>query len=120
MPDGTGFTRRKTETEDLEITVERPDGERRHVVPAPRVLTDKDGKITGATNCLFDITDRKRAETAALRLAVAVESSHDAIAAKTLNGIITDWNESAERIFGTNQKRYRQIGPDSDCQRPAR
>jgi PAS domain S-box-containing protein len=94
----------KLTPKDLEIVVERPDGERRHVVPAPHVLTDKRGKITGAINCLFDITERKRAETAAMRLAAAVQFSHDAIAAKTLNGIITDWNESAERIFGYKPK----------------
>jgi PAS domain S-box-containing protein len=94
----------KLTPKDLEIVVERPDGERRHVVPAPRVLTDKQGRITGAINCLFDITERKRAETAAMRLAAAVQSSHDAIAAKTLNGIITDWNQSAERIFGYKPK----------------
>jgi PAS domain S-box-containing protein len=94
----------KLKAEDLEIVVERPDGERRHVVPAPRVLTDRQGKITGAINCLFDITERKRAETAAMRLAAAVQSSHDAIAAKTLNGIITDWNQSAQRIFGYKPK----------------
>src|SRR5262249_23601451 len=34
--------------EDLEIVVERPNGERRHVIPAPRILTDKHGKIAGA------------------------------------------------------------------------
>jgi PAS domain S-box-containing protein len=89
---------------DLEIVIERPDGERRHVVPAPRVLTNKQGEIAGAINCLFDITERKRAETAAMRLAAVVQSSHDAIAAKTLNGIITDWNQSAERIFGYKPK----------------
>lgn len=94
----------KLTPENLEIVIERPDGERRNVVPAPHVLTNKHGKITGAINCLFDITERKRAETAAMRLAAAVQSSHDAIAAKTLNGIITDWNQSAERIFGYKPK----------------
>jgi len=94
----------KLKAEDLEIIVERPDGERRHVIPAPRILTNIDGKITGAINSLFDITERKRAETAAMRLAAVVQSSHDAVAAKTLNGIITDWNQSAERIFGYKPK----------------
>jgi PAS domain S-box-containing protein len=94
----------KLKAEDLEIIVERPDGERRHVIPAPRILTNIHGEITGAINSLFDITERKRAETAAMRLAAVVQSSHDAVAAKTLNGIITDWNQSAERIFGYKPK----------------
>ena len=89
---------------DLEIVVERPDGERRHVVPAPNILTNEHGKITGAINCLFDITERKRAEADVRRLAAVVQWSHDLVAAKNLNGIITDWNQSAERIFGYKPK----------------
>ena len=94
----------RLKAEDLEIIVERPDGERRHVIPAPRILTNIHGKITGAINSLFDITEQKRAEAAAMRLAALVRSSRDAVVAKDLNGIITDWNQSAQRIFGYKPK----------------
>jgi PAS domain S-box-containing protein len=94
----------KLTSKDLEIIVERPDGGKRDVIPAPRVVKTERGKIIGAINCLFDITERKRAEAAAMRLAAVVQSSQDAIVAKTLNGIITDWNQGAERIFGYKPK----------------
>ena len=94
----------KLKAEDLEIILERPDGERRNVISAPRIITNIHGKIIGTINSLFDITERKRAEAAAIRLAAVVRFSHDAVVAKTSNGIITDWNQSAERIFGYKSK----------------
>lgn len=47
-----------------------------------------------------DVTDRRLAEAALIRLASIVESSDDAIIGKTLDGIIESWNAGAERIYG--------------------
>lgn len=47
-----------------EIIIERPDGERQIVSASAAPIHDKSGKLIGAVNVLFDLTERRRAEEA--------------------------------------------------------
>ncbi len=48
----------------VEITIERPDGSRRTVLPHPELMLDDRGAIIGAVNMLVDVTEQKAAERA--------------------------------------------------------
>ncbi len=55
---------------DLEVLIGRPDGSRIAVVVNISPLKDKHGKVIGAINCFYDVTERKRAEEGQRRIAV--------------------------------------------------
>jgi PAS domain S-box-containing protein len=63
-------------------------------------LQDDRGVVHAVAGVSRDITDRKRAEEASSRLAAIVEGSDDAIIGKTLDGVISSWNQGAERLYG--------------------
>jgi PAS domain S-box-containing protein len=63
-------------------------------------IRDGTQALSGVVLVFHDVTEARRAWLARRRLAAIVECSDDAIVGKNLDGIITDWNKSAERIFG--------------------
>jgi PAS domain S-box-containing protein len=83
-----------------EAIAERPDGTRVRFASYPTPLHDPDGNLIGSVVLLIDVTELRAAEIDAARLAAIVHSSNDAIVSKTLDGLVTSWNNSAIRMFG--------------------
>lgn len=83
-----------------EIVAVLPDGSWAPHLVYPRPLRDGSGAVTGVVALLVDISERASAEDDRDRLAAIVSSSNDAIIGKTLDGIITSWNDGATRMYG--------------------
>jgi PAS domain S-box-containing protein len=95
-----GKMRRGERIEHFETVRVTKDGRRIDVSLTISPVRDDAGKIIGAAKIARDITQQKRAHESAAKLAAIIASSEDAIVTKDLNGIVSSWNASAERIFG--------------------
>jgi PAS domain S-box-containing protein len=63
-------------------------------------ILEEDGAVVGASVIGHDMTEQKEAFEVAQRMAAMVEFSGEAIVGGTLEGIVTSWNPTAQRLFG--------------------
>jgi PAS domain S-box-containing protein len=92
--------RRGERIDDFETIRQTKDGVRVPISLTVSPVRDERGNLIGASMIARDIRMRLQRDEVRARLAEIVRSSDDAIVGKTLDGVITSWNQGAERLFG--------------------
>ena len=105
---------RLSEVSDGEVQIERPDGSRVIVVVNIRPLKNAIGVVTGAVNCFYDVTERRRAEKAvnegAERLRFMAESMPQKIFTAKPNGDVDYLNEQWRDFTGLPFEQMKNSG----------
>ncbi len=95
---------KKTPFYITEHRVRCKDGSYKWILDRGQALWDDTGNVIRMVGSHTDITERKRAEEALLRLSNAVQMSTDSIVITDLEGKIVELNEATLRMYGTTNK----------------
>jgi PAS domain S-box-containing protein len=82
------------------LTLEGADGELLEWLCNAVPVRDPEGGVRGCIATFQDVSYLREALRANARYAAIVASSADAVIGGTTEGVVTDWNHAAERIFG--------------------
>ena len=90
---------------DFEIIATRKDGTQFPALLSWALIKDAEGKPTKIIAAARDITKRKKAEEALIRLSNAINMSKDSIVISNLEGKIVEVNEATLEMYGTKDKK---------------
>ena len=85
---------------NCEYRIYWPDNSIRWIRTQGKIIYNDEHNPLRMIGTLLDITEKKLIEEEIARIAAIVLSSEDAIISKNREGIITTWNEAAEKMFG--------------------
>jgi PAS domain S-box-containing protein len=107
------------EVEQTSVRIVTPDGQVRHIQTRGFAERDADGRIVARIGTCVDITDLKRAESAAQESEAVhrflSDNAPDMIARVSPEGVIKYVSPSCERVFGYTPEEHMRLTPMDMC-----
>ena len=104
---------KRPEVRDAEVIIERADGSRIIVVVNIRPLENEHGAVTGAINCFYDITERKRAEEAQRRVDVLAASNQklekEIVRRRAVEASLKESEEQQRQLLAQSRQMQQQL-----------
>lgn len=85
---------------DLELEFICKDGSLLPVLLSATAVKDAEGRFLRSRSTIYDMRERRNAESMRRLLSLVVENSNDAVISSRPDGTITSWNPAATALFG--------------------